>query len=97
MGDTRQNGMENQEVKISEDVIYQELDGEMVLLDMKSGEYFGIDTIGSRIWVLLEQGKSPGQTQDILIQEYDVDPVTCSRNVQEFLLELKEAGLIEVS
>lgn len=37
----------------SDDVVSREVGGEMVLLDLGSGQYFGLDPVGSRIWQLL--------------------------------------------
>ncbi len=88
---------EGETVIIAKDVIYQELDGEMVLLDMKSGEYFGIDEVGSTIWALLERGKSTGEILLLLMQEYVVDELTCRNQVASFLNELQGAGLIETT
>ncbi len=88
--------MEQKEFTVAPDVIYQELDGEMVLLDIKSGEYFGIDEIGSRIWALIEQGKNVEGVKEALLQEYDVDDETCGRQVGAFIEELQGAGLLQV-
>ncbi len=88
--------MEQKEFTVAPDVIYQELDGEMVLLDIKSGEYYGIDEIGSRIWTLIEEGKSTEGVKEALLQEYDVDDETCNQQVGAFIEELQGAGLIQV-
>src|SRR4051812_15119232 len=40
-------------VKISDDVLFQELQGEAVLLELKTGVYFGLDKVGTRVWQLL--------------------------------------------
>ena len=32
--------------------LFQELQGEAVLLNLKSGVYFGLDPVGTRIWEL---------------------------------------------
>ena len=40
-------------VRISDDVRFQELQGEAVLLDLKSATYFGLDQVGTRIWQLI--------------------------------------------
>ena len=38
---------------VSDEVVAREVGGEMVLLDLASGQYFGLDTVGGRIWELL--------------------------------------------
>ena len=40
---------------VSSDVVAREVGGEMVLLDLSSGQYFGLDTVGGRIWQLLSE------------------------------------------
>jgi hypothetical protein len=43
-------------IKISKEVLSQELAGETVLLDMASEGYFGLDAVGTRVWQLLQSG-----------------------------------------
>jgi len=82
------------QVEISKDLVYQELDGEMVILEMKSGEYFGIDAIGSRIWQMLEKKVPPMVMVETLKEEYEVEPDLCRQQVVTFLRELELNKLI---
>ena len=68
----------------------------MVLLDMASENYFGLDTIGARIWGLLEFGVSVGEALDTLMQEYEVDRETLENDMTELLEKLAEAGLVKL-
>ena len=45
-----------QKVNFFDTVFAQEVDDEMVLLDMNSENYFGLDTVDSDIWQLLQEG-----------------------------------------
>ncbi len=81
-------------VTISKDLVYQELDGEMVILDLKSGQYFGIDLIGSCIWQMLEQNIHPADIVERLLQEYEVETDLCRQQVVTFLRELEQNTLI---
>jgi uncharacterized protein YicC (UPF0701 family) len=87
---------EEQKVTISPEVLFQEVSGEMVLLDLASESYFGLDAIGARIWGLLESGATVGETLDTLMQEYEVERETLEADVGELLDRLLEAGLIRV-
>ena len=78
----------------SENVLFQEVSDEMVLLDLSSEKYFGLDEVGTRIWVLLNEGKSEAQILDVLEEEYEVNRETLVRDVSELLGKLVEAGLI---
>lgn len=46
----------HQQFQVSDDVIGREVAGEMVLLDLASGQYFGLDPVGSLIWERLSEG-----------------------------------------
>ena len=85
-----------QKVTISPDVLFQEVSGEMVLLDLSSESYFGLDEIGARIWQLLNDGSSVGEALDALLQEYEVSRETLEADVGELLGSLAEAGLISM-
>ena len=85
-----------QKVTISPDVLFQEVSGETVLLDLSSENYFGLDEIGTRIWELLNGGSSVGEVVDALLEEYDTDRKTLESDVAELLENLAEAGLISL-
>lgn len=57
---------------VSDDVVAREVGGETVLLDLSSGQYFGLDTIGGRIWELLsERGQTLKELCDQIEAEFD--------------------------
>lgn len=72
------------------------VDGELVMLDPRRSEYFAIDSIGSRIWELLERPLAVGQVCSKLEDEFDVAPQTCRADVLAFLEELRRAELLDV-
>ena len=77
-------------------LMFSDLDDETVMMSIESGKYYGLDDIGSRIWVLSEQQCSVGDICDSLMTEFEVDRDTCQRHVFEFLEELKDEGIITV-
>jgi hypothetical protein len=85
-----------QKVSISPEVLFQEVSGEMVLLDLASENYFGLDEIGARVWGLLESGSSVGEVMDALMEEYEVARETLENDVGELLEKLVGAGLIKL-
>ncbi len=74
----------------------QEVDDEMVLLDMTSENYFGLDAVGSDIWQLLKEGKTLQQAQDALLEMYDVEPEVLTQDFTEFVEKLVESGLVKI-
>lgn len=84
-----------QTFRIPEEVLFQEVSGETVLLDLASESYFGLDSLGTRIWFLLNADKNVGQVLDALLEEYEVDLGTLEADLEELLDELLAAGLIQ--
>lgn len=84
------------QVVIPDELIFQDLDGETVLLDMKSGQYFGMDETGSRIWKLLGEYDNLQEVLDALLAEYDVAADICRQELLAFLENLETSGLVTV-
>lgn len=42
-------------VATSNDLVSSDLDGEVVMMSIDNGEYYGLDAVGSRVWALLER------------------------------------------
>ena len=84
----------NECFSIPEDVLFQDVNDEVVLLDLASEHYFGLDEVGARIWMLLKEQKAAGQIVEELLQEYEVDRADQESDVHELLAQLHEAGLI---
>ena len=66
-----------------------------VLLDSRSGRYFGLDEVGSRIWQLAEAGLPPSEIAEKLAEEYDAPADRLEQDVHEFIMELKDSRLLE--
>ena len=47
----------NSRVRILDDVLFQELQGEAVLLNLKTGVYLGLDQLGTQIWLASAGGR----------------------------------------
>jgi len=48
-------------------MLFQEVSGENVILDLASESYFGLDVIGTREWSLLEAGACVAAMLDVLM------------------------------
>ena len=66
-----------------------------VLLDSRSGRYYGLDEVGSRIWNLAEAGFAPSSIAEKLAQEYDAPAQKLEQDVQAFIAHLKHSRLLE--
>ncbi|MEQ8998372.1 MAG: lasso peptide biosynthesis PqqD family chaperone [Coleofasciculus sp. B1-GNL1-01] len=73
-----------------------DLTGETVILNLKSGMYYGLSAVGVSIWNLIQEPKAVSEVRDGILAKYDVEPEQCDRDVLALLEELATEGLIEV-
>ena len=84
-------------IEFLDTVFVQEVDNEMVLLDMNSEDYFGIDEVGADIWRALQRGNCLQDAYESLLKMYDVDPEVLKRDFIAFIDKLRENGLVSVA
>jgi hypothetical protein len=82
-------------LSVSADVMIRQIGDESVLLDMKSERYVGLDGISTRIWQVLTSGESLQAAYDALLVEFDVEPERLRADLEEFVQELVQYGLVE--
>jgi hypothetical protein len=81
-------------VTVPPEVMAREVGDETVILDLASGNYFGLDPVGARIWQLLTEGCVPAVIRDTLLAEYDVSSEDLERDLDRLLNELISQGLL---
>ena len=84
----------NSSLKVSDDVVFRELDGEGVILNLASGIYFGLDQTGTRMWRLIEQHGRLTAVMAALSDEYEAASETLERDLIGLVAELTEKGLL---
>ncbi|MCB9675398.1 MAG: PqqD family protein [Alphaproteobacteria bacterium] len=82
--------------RVAEGVASTDVDGEVTILDPRSGLYFGLEDVGADIWVLLAEARSVAEVCDALLERYDVDRSECAADVQGLVDELVGRRLVEV-
>lgn len=65
-----------------------------VLLDLKAGKYYSLNSIGARIWGKLQEGLSLSQILDHLAKTYPVEPERLQGDLSAFVRGLEEKGLV---
>ncbi len=73
-----------------------DLAAEVVILDLKSAVYYGLNAVGARIWNLIQEPKTIHEIRDALLEEYEVDLDRCEHDLVVLLQDLAAKGLIEV-
>ncbi len=84
------------QVAIPPDVLFQELEGEAVLLNLDTEHYYGLDEVGTRMWQLLAEHGDVATVAEQVLAEYDVDEATLHRDLADLIAELTDEGLLTV-
>ena len=79
------------------DVLMREIDGESVLLNLANECYYGLDEVGTRMWMLLTTSESIEDACESLLAEYDVEPQALRQDLQELIEKLVANGLLELA
>lgn len=87
----------NSTITRNEDLLSGVLDDETILMSIETGSYHVINKTANRIWELLEEPKTVDEICIIILDEYDVDPETCQKEVLEFMAGLQNRKIVVVS
>ena len=88
-------GRNKARVRLAQGVVSRELDGEMVLLNLTTGVYFGLNESGTAMWKLLAELKNPSRIVDALAEDFQASRLQLEEDLSAFLAALREKGLIE--
>ncbi len=86
----------NSTVVAAKDQVSCELADETVILDLKAGIYYGLNSVGARVWDLIQEPRTVDQIRDAILQEYDIDPASCERDLGALLGELAARELVRI-
>ena len=84
-------------ITIPDDVLFRELDGEAVLLNLKTGVYFGLNPMATRMWQLIAEGRPLARVLDTLLDEYEVDRGVLESDLLDLARQLCANGLGDVT
>ena len=83
-------------IRQSKEIDATELDGEKVMMNLELGKYFALNSVGSRIWDIIENEIQVKDIVETLLKEYKVDKKKCEESVINYLVSLENEKLIEV-
>lgn len=83
-------------ITIPQGVLFRDLDGEAVLLELDSGRYFGLNETGTRMWLLLQEHGSVEPALRAMLGEFDVAEDHLRREMLSFVDALCAQRLVEI-
>lgn len=84
-------------VRVPEEVIFRELDGESVVLNIESGIYFGLDGVGTQLWQWLAESGSLQSVRVRMADTFDAPAEQLDADLIAFVEELTSKGLLAVA
>ena len=77
------------------ELVAAEMDGDLVMMSIDNGEYYGVGGVGPRIWELLELPITVEAITAIICDEFDVETDRCREDMGAFARQLLEMGLVQ--
>lgn len=78
----------------NKDIIGSPIDDEMVMMDVDKGSYFGLNSMGSEIWNLIEEPMTIQQLVNTLTDEYEISQNECETEITKFIEALVDVNLV---
>lgn len=78
------------------DIVAAPVDGELVMISVERGSYYGLDEVGSRVWELLAEPRLLSEIVSVLVEEYDVEPAVCEQEVAALVRRFVEERMVSV-
>lgn len=78
-----------------EDLTWQEIDGELVILDLARSSYLTTNGTGAFLAKLLVADRSPEELAEALAAEYGIEVAEAREDVDAFVAELTRLELLE--
>lgn len=69
---------------------------EVIILNLETGDYLGLNAVGSAIWEALSHPQTVASLIGRLMTEFNVDEETCTRDTLEYLEKIGSLGLLQV-
>jgi hypothetical protein len=86
----------NSTVVAARDLVSCNLADEAVILNLKDGIYYGLNSVGGRIWSLIQESRTVDQIQDVILEEYEIDPDSCERDLLMLVGDLAARELVRI-
>lgn len=80
--------------KVAPEIIWRQLDENAVVVSPKVGKVRVFNGSGTLIWQMLTQNESLAAIRERLVQTYDVTPEQAEADLQRFVADLTQRGLL---
>jgi hypothetical protein len=90
------NGKEQLSIR-RQDVAAKIIDNEAILINLTTGLYYSMGTVGGRVWSLIEQGNVAQNIAATIASEFDIEADIAAADVNELVRQLVDEKLIDAT
>ena len=83
-------------VVVTPDQASADMAGETVMLNLTSGEYYGLNATGAFVWRAIQQPQVVRSVRDAMLRKYDISVEQCECDLMAVLDAMVKAGLATV-
>jgi coenzyme PQQ synthesis protein D (PqqD) len=76
------------------DVVFQEVEGELILLDLGTDSTYALNEVGAHCWELLGEHDDLDGVLAAMLAEFNVDEATLRADLGVLIGELRAGGLV---
>lgn len=78
-----------------DDLAWRAVEDELIAIDVRDSSYLSANDSGLLLWRTLAEGTTREGLVAALTEQFDVDPATAGADVDAFLADLRERGLLD--
>lgn len=86
-----------QRARIPQGILFKDMAGEAVLLNLNTETYYGLDELGTRMWQVATTSETLQHAFDILLDDYEVEPDVLRADLTRLINELVSEALLEIT
>jgi hypothetical protein len=75
-------------------VTWRVVDGEALIVDLHTGDYFSLNPVATDIWERLHVGVEPAEIVADIAEKHGIDAATVGADLDDLLAQLREARLV---
>ena len=83
-------------VELGDDVTWCDIQDDVVILNVDTGVYFGLEGAGGQMWRELVEHRSVENALEALKKRFDVEPDDLRRDLEDMVRQLAEKGLVSL-
>ena len=78
----------------SPSVVSEIIDGEVIIMSLKTGNYYSSDKVGAEVWSWIEDGRTEDEIHRVAASRYRASPQKIREDLSAFLDLLLQHGLV---